>query len=175
MTLLETFPSHSRDVISSARISPRGVRSANQSRAVGNESFNFVGMDASMVVATGSRCCPSDSFSVSSMKSQGVFCLDLSHIAPAQEDLGEWIDDQHSFIADFQSGLVNDQVNETSNSERCDNGEYDVEQVCCYEGLKQGAEQEGVADARENERRFGAESLNVGHRELSFMSGDSNV
>ena len=109
------------------------------------------------------------------MKSQGVFCLDLSHLAPAQEDLGEWIDNQNSFIADFQSGLVHDQINETSNSDCCDNGENDVEQICCYEGLKQGAEQEGVADERENERRFGAESLNVGHRELSFMSGDSNV
>jgi len=174
ISFVETLPAQSRDVISSARICARRVGGANKSRASRNQAFDFIGMNTSMVISAGSWSRPRHNLSRSGVKSERVLGLDLSHLTPAQEGASSGIGNQNSLIANLKFGFVNHEVKKTSQYSNRYNSENDVEKDSGKEGLKNCAHEQGITNVRENNRRFGSEELNVGHSELSILSGDNN-
>lgn len=167
MTLLELLPSQSGDVRRSPGISSRRISSANKGGISGNQTFDLVGMDSSLVVSAGSQCCPGGDLSICCVESQGVLGLDLNHIAPSQEFLGEWISDDHALISDLQHRTMHDQVNESSNNCCGNQSQNDVRDIGGYEGLKNSSSKQGVSNVGHHNCGCGSETFDVRQSELS--------
>ena len=174
MALLEVLPTQSSDVISGAGISSRRIGSSNQSRAIWNQALNLVGVDAAMVVATGSGCCPSRDLPLCCVESQDVLGLDLSDITPAKSDSAKGIGNDNSFITDLEFGLMNNEIKEASQYRDSSKSKDNVQDIRRNEGLNNSASQESVSNVGNDHCGCGSEELNVGHRGLSILSGDNN-
>lgn len=168
MALLELLPSHSRNVSGSAGIGARGISSANQGGISGNQSFNFVGMNRSMVISTGSQCCPGGVLPLCCVEGKGVFSFNLNHIAPIQEYFGEGICDENAFITNLQFRTMNDQENKSSKNGRCNQSEDNVRDVRGYERLEHSPGKQGISNVRNYDCRCGSKTFNIGQSALSM-------
>ena len=167
MTLLEFLPSQSGDVSRSSGISSRRISSAYKGAISRNQTFDFVGMDSSMVVSAGSKCRPGGDLSICCVESQGVLGLDLNHIAPSQEFLGEWISDDHALISDLQLRTVNYQEDKSSDHCCGNQSQNDVRDIGGYEGLKNRSSQQCVSNVGHHNCGCGSETFDVRQSELS--------
>lgn len=174
MATLVLLPTDSRNIRSSTGIGSWRIGGTDQSYITWNQTLDLIGMDASMMVTTGSKSGPCRMFLSGGVESQCVSRLNFEDLAPTQGNLREWIGDGDTLIEDFEFWLMNCQVDKSSENDAGDCCPDDVIDICCHKGLQQRTAQERVSDVGHYDRRGRTEHLNIGHEGLAFVDGTVN-
>ena len=167
--LIETIPSQFSDIRSSAGIGSGGIAGANESSAVGNQPFNFVRVDSSVVVTTRRERSPRGVTLTLRVESKRVSRFNLKNVLPADVNLAEGIVDYDSFIANLETWAMNNEANQNRN-ECCDR-----DSACCINpitsenGLDDRKSQQSVTAIGSKDGGFGTEEFNVRHFDASLI------
>ncbi len=167
--LIETIPSQFGDIRSSARISSRGIASANESGTAGDQPLNFVRVDSSVVVTTRRERSPRGVTLTLSVKSKRVSRFNFKDVLPADVNPAEGIVDDDSLIANLETWAMNNEANQNRN-ECCDR-----DSACCINpitsenGLDDRKSQQSVTAVGSKDGGFGTEEFNVRHSDASLI------